>query len=127
MVVLSNRRLGPAAELLVPADVAALLLRAIARAAAAAAQARWEQELAAWLEQRATDPGRGLDVAEIAWTPDHFAHQRGFVISAIAAAVVADEHLATLGRLQAMIELHPRESVVVGRRWAWVRPASVSA
>jgi hypothetical protein len=126
MILLCNRRMGPAAELLVAADVAAAVLRAIAAAAAARAVGRWERELAAWLEQRATE-GLGLDVADIAWTPDHFMSQRGFALDAIDGATVPPGQAATLARIRALVEGHPREAVVVGRRWAWARPGSATA
>lgn len=124
MIVLSNRRLGPAAELLVSAAVAEAMLRATAAAARPAADARWEQELVHWLEDRAerlAGPGRlaesVLDVGEIAWTPENFDRQRRFLLGAIDRAAAASEHARALGRWARMIEAHPRDSVQFGRRW----------
>ena len=87
MVVFSNRRLGPSAELLVSDEVAAAMLQATADAARPFAEARWELELVL-LARRAASPAAGpparvLDVTEIAWTRDHFEPQRRFLIDAI--------------------------------------------
>lgn len=135
MIVFSNHRLGPAAELLVSAEVAESMLRDTGEAAAAAAVDRWERELVRWLEQRAgvvAASGRvsdadlrrarpahtGIDVGEVAWSPEHFERQRRFLIDAIEAAAKPSQHVRALGRWAAMIEAHPRGSVQVGRRWA---------
>lgn len=120
MVVLSNHRLGPTGELLVSREVAAQLLREVAAAAGPAARARWEHELVTWLERCAAS-GASFDVSDIAWTPDHFEHQRGFLIDAVQRAAASSRHAHTLLRWRAMIEAHPRESVQVGRRWQWPR------
>src|SRR5690606_17617451 len=56
MIVFANRRIGPAAELLVSPAVAASMLRATAEAARPEAAARWEHELVRWLEARAIQP-----------------------------------------------------------------------
>ncbi len=127
MVVFSNQRLGPAAELLVSESVAALMLQLTADAARPFAQARWERELIAWLEERATIATVGvtavdvqfLDIGEIAWTPDHFEAQRRFLIDAILRAAAACEHTLALDRWRRQIEAHPADSVQVGRRWIW--------
>jgi hypothetical protein len=130
MIVLSNRRLGPAAELLVSAAVAESMLRATAAAARPEAEARWEQELVQWLEDRASPPeaatpesSRGrpadtaIDVSEIAWTPDNFDRQRRFLLRAIEQAAEGSEHARALRLWAQMIEAHPRDSVQFGRRW----------
>jgi len=121
MVVFSNHRLGPSAELLVSHEVAAELLRAVAAAAGPSAQARWEHELVTWLERQASASASepALDVSDIAWTPEHFERQRGFLIDAIRRASEASPHARALGRWAALVEAHPRESVQVGRRWQW--------
>jgi hypothetical protein len=119
MVVFSNHRLGPSAELLVSREVAAALLREVAAAAAPRAQARWEHELASWLVRFAGSDGITLDVADLAWTPEHFERQRGFLVDAIRRAQQGSEHARALGRWADMIEAHPRDSVQVGRRWLW--------
>ena len=133
MIVFSNRRLGPAAELLVSAAVAGAMLRATAAAARPEADARWEQELVRWLEDRAEGPAgappapaapRGrppeavIDVGEIAWTPDNFDRQRRFLLQAIERAAESSEHARALRRWAWMIEAHPKDSVQFGRRWA---------
>lgn len=119
MVVLSNHHLGPSAELLVSREVAAELLQAVANAARPNARARWEVELVRWLETWAGDAQRILDVADIAWTPDNFERQRGFLVAAIRAALDGSPHGRALTLWCQMIEAHPRESVQVGRRWQW--------
>ena len=119
MVVFSNRRLGPSAELLVSHEVAGELLREVAAAARPSAQARWEHELVTWLERCAASRGTGFDVSDIAWTPEHFERQRDFLIEAIQRAHAGSRHARALTRWGEMIEAHPRESVLVGRRWQW--------
>lgn len=125
MVVFSNRRLGPGAELLVSRESAAELVREVAAAAGPEAEARWELELVAWLERWATSDQTSFDVSEIAWTPEHFERQRGFLASAIRRATVTSRNAGTLVRWCSMIEAHPRESVQVGRRWQW--PANLAS
>lgn len=126
MIVLSNRRLGPAAELLVSPAVAEAMLHETAAAARPAAEGRWEHELVRWLEERArpsgaTPDGRSgeatLDVSEIAWTPENFERQKRFVLRAIEQAAETSEHARALRRWAQMIEAHPRDSVQFGRRW----------
>lgn len=119
MVVFSNHRLGPSAELLVSDNVAAAVLRATAAAARPFAEARWELELVLWLEARADGRAQILDVADIAWTPDHFELQRRFLIDAIARAAATGDHAVAFDRWRRLIEAHPAESVQVGRRWQW--------
>jgi hypothetical protein len=120
MVVFSNQRLGPGAELLVSDQVATEILRATAAAAAPFAEARWELELVRWLERRACGtPVIDLDVSEIAWTPDHFELQRRFLIEAIERASLTGEHPGAYDRWRRLIEAHPADSVQVGRRWNW--------
>jgi hypothetical protein len=119
MVVFSNRRLGPGAELLVSREVAAELVREVAAAAGAEAEARWERELVAWLERWASSDQTSFDVSDIAWTPEHFEPQRGFLAGAVRRAAAGSQHARTLVRWGSMIEAHPRESVQVGRRWQW--------
>jgi len=131
MVVFSNHRLGPSAELLVSDDVARTVLKATATAARPFAEARWELELVLWLDRRgdqitadaatpaSTRGGQLLDVADIAWTPDHFEAQRHFLMNAILRAAATAEHALAFDRWRRMIEAHPADSVQVGRRWQW--------
>ena len=121
MIVFSNHRLGPAAELLVSVEVAETMLRETARAARPSADARWERELVAWLEDQArrSEALHGLDVGDIAWTPDHFESQRTFLLQAIDRASGGSEHARAFTRWAGLIEAHPRDSVQVGRRWTW--------
>src|SRR5262245_20693176 len=114
MIVFSNHQLGPSAELLVSREAAAQLLREVAAAAGPSARARWEHELVTWLERCAASCA-GFDVSEIAWTPEHFEHQRGFLVDALQRAAASSRHGRSLVRLRAMIEAYPRESVQVGR------------
>ncbi len=118
MIVFSNHRLGPAAELLVSPEVAEGMLKETAIAAAPSANGWWERELVRWLIDRANTKHASLDVGEIAWSPENFELQRRFLIAAIEAAARSSEHARALGRWAAMIEAHPRESVQVGRRWS---------
>jgi hypothetical protein len=149
MVVFSNRRLGPSAELLVSDEVARTMLDRTAHAARPFAEARWELELVLWLDRRAmliesTSPafsaspaftaspsaglaatrqssrgGHVIDVNDIAWTPDHFGAQRAFIVGAIERAAAGTEHPLAYDRWRRLIEAHPAESVQVGRRWSW--------
>jgi hypothetical protein len=119
MIVFSNQRLGPAAELLVSPEVAAAILRATAEAARPLAEGRWEHELVRWLEDRAVRADAGFDVGDIAWSPEHFERQRSFLIDAIQRAALGSEHARALGLWARLIDAHPRDSVVVGRRWLW--------
>src|SRR5512146_2099345 len=119
MVVFSNLHLGPSTELLVSDEVATAMLLATAAIARPVAEARWERELVEWLERRAAATSKTLDVAEIAWTPDHFETQRRFLLEAIAGAARSSEHATAFDRWRRMIEAHPRDSVQVGRRWQW--------
>jgi hypothetical protein len=119
MVVFSNRRLGPAAELLLSSEVAIALLRATSEAARPLAQGRWELELVLWLEDRSRQPASELDVGEIAWSPENFERQKRFVVDAIERAALGSPHARALGLWARLIAVHPREHVVVGRRWRW--------
>jgi hypothetical protein len=119
MVVLSNYRLGPSAELLVSREAAVELLREVARAATTVAQARWEHELVSWLERCAASETTALDVSDIAWTPEHFERQRGFLVDAIRRAAQTSMNARVLARWSSLVEAHPRESVLFGRRWQW--------
>lgn len=117
MVVFSNQRLGPRFELLVSNEVAAEMLWATAQAAGSDAKARWEFELVAWLSRRATAARDHLDVAEIAWTPDHFDLQQQFLVAAIRRAAQGSSHASALERWRGLVEAYPRACVQVGRRW----------
>jgi hypothetical protein len=125
MVVFSNRRLGPAMELLLSEDVSAAMLRSTAAAAQPLAQSRWEHELVVWLEDRARQSGLDLDVGDIAWSPEHFERQRAFVVDAIERAALGSEHVRALVRWCRLVVEHPRDSIVVGRRWQWLGTANI--
>ncbi len=124
MVVFSNQRLGAIAEILVSPVVASAMLRLTAEAARPLAQSRWEHELILWLEDRSRALGSAFDVAEIAWTPDNFERQRRFLTDAIDRASLGSEHIRPLAMWARMIVAHPREHVVVGRRWRWAADAA---
>jgi hypothetical protein len=127
MVVFSNRQLGPSAELFVSNDVALKMLREAAAAARPFAEARWEVELVLWLDSRADLDSQHLDVEDIAWTPEHFEAQRAFVVQAIQRAARCGEHALAFDRWRRLVELHPRDSVQVGRRWQWPHNPVVSS
>src|SRR5262245_863164 len=122
--VLSNLRMGY--ELAVPRPVAAHALGLAIAAATELAVDRWQRELAAWLGDRqraAIAGGHGLDVSELAWTPDHFTEQQRFVIDALitaAARADVDDVRIALHRMAALVDGHDRTWVVVGRRWSWL-------
>lgn len=118
MIVLSNHALGARAELIVSDTALQDILHAVVRAAAPQARARWELELVRWLETRAATPS-SIDVGDIAWTPEHFETQRAFVVGAIARAQDLTHHAGALARWSRMIEAHPPDAVVCGRRWRW--------
>ena len=123
MLVLSNQRLGPAAELLVSRPVGCALLAGVAEAARPIATAHWEHELVRWLEQQAaqiastTAPEIRIDVADIAFTPNNFERQRRFLLEAIRRAPA--NHARALTRWADLIEAHPSDSVQFGRRFLW--------
>ncbi|MBL0215518.1 MAG: hypothetical protein IPQ07_16735 [Myxococcales bacterium] len=119
MVVFSNRRLGPAAEMLVSPEVGGAILREAAAAARPLAQSRWEHELVVWLEDRSRRLGGDLDVGDIAWSPENFERQRAFLCGAIEQAGLASTHTRALTQWAKQIATHPREAIVVGRRWQW--------
>lgn len=119
MMVFSNHRLGPAAELLVSPEVATAMLQATAAAARPLAESRWEQELVIWLEDRAKAASESLDVSEIAWSPENFERQRSFLTGAIERAGLQSEHARALALWGRMIGAHHRQHVQVGRRWQW--------
>ncbi|MGE0546677.1 MAG: hypothetical protein AB7O24_03295 [Kofleriaceae bacterium] len=98
------------------------MLRATAEAARPLAQGRWEHELVLWLDDRSRVSSGELDVAEIAWTPDNFDRQRAFLVDAIDRAAIGSDHVRALQRWARLVAAHPRDSVVVGRRWKWSSP-----
>ena len=126
MVVFSNRRLGARAEVLVSPMVAKAMLLETAEAARPLAASRWELELVEWLGQRAEPVASELDVAEFAWTRDHFELQRSFVTTAISVAGTTSMHGPALARWCQLIEAHPAEAVQFGRRWTRVSHLSTS-
>ena len=127
MVVLSNHRLGRGFEMLAANAVASRMLRAVAAAAVTHASSRWEHELVRWLELQAASCDADvvrrasitIDVGEIAWSRDHFAAQKEFLIAAILRTAIHDEYARLLARWQELVEAHPAASVQVGRRWNW--------
>lgn len=119
MVVFSNQRLGPAAELLVSPEVATAMLASTAEAARPLAQGRWEHELVVWLEDRSRRMPLDLDVGDLAWSPENFERQRRFLTEAIERAALGSPHSRALALWARMIGLHLREHVLVGRRWQW--------
>jgi len=118
MVVFSDRRAGGGAELWVSFTAARAIVRAAAEAARVAAEDRWERELVRWLELRA-ETAPGIDVGEIAWTPDHFERQRRFVVDALERAARSGQHAPALLRWAALVDAHSQAFVQFGRRWSW--------
>jgi hypothetical protein len=124
MVVFSNHRLGPSAELMVSDEVARGMLAAVIAVEDPPATGRWERELVRWLGGHAGSLPDALDVSDIAWTPDHFELQRNFLIERILGAFQVRRDLAAaLSHWRRMIEAHPREAVQVGRLWQFRQDA----
>ena len=117
MVVFSNRRLGPGAELIVSRTVAGAMLEELASAARASLASRWEHELVAWLGDLIGGELSVLDVEDIAWTPEHFELQRELLVEALDRAARGSRHERALRSWSRMIAEHPREAIRVGRRW----------
>lgn len=127
MLVFSNHRLGPAAEMMLSRDVAIALLRSVAEAARPKSSAIWERELVRWLDERAlvastTMAPYVIDVGDIAFTPDNFDRQRRFLLEAIDEA---RDGAPLLGLARALVDwadlikAHPRDSVQMRKRWLW--------
>jgi hypothetical protein len=125
MLVFSNHRLGPAAELLVSSQIATSLLACVAEAARPQARALWEHELVRWLDAQCARISStnaidlAIDVSDIAFTPQHFDRQRRFLLEAIERAIPESEHARTLINWADMIKAHPRDSVQSSKRWTW--------
>ena len=127
MLVFSNQKLGPAAELMVSREVAIAVLRSVAEAARVFAAAHWERELVRWLDERTawvassstTAMNLAIDVGDIAWTPQHFDRQRRFLLDAIEEARGEVPYSRQLTDWADLIKAHPRASVQFGRRWVW--------
>jgi hypothetical protein len=125
MLVLSNQRIGPTAELMVSRDVGASLVRHVAEVARVAASSHWERELVRWLDERArwitssTARPIVLDVGDIAFTPQHFDRQRRFLLDAIDGARTEARYARALTDWADLIKAHPRDSVQLSRRWIW--------
>ncbi len=127
MLVFSNQRLGPAAELMLAHDVAIAILRSVAAAARPIASAIWERELVRWLDEQArvastTMAPHVIDVGDIAFTPQHFDRQRRFLLEAIDEARAEAPSTGSARALvdwADLIKAHPRDSVQFGRRWVW--------
>ena len=141
MITFSNVRVDDTASFTASERDACALLEALAVAARERARDRWQLELVAWLVDRrgaiATAARAGVDIGEIAWTPEHFEDQQRFVVAAADLALdlaLLDGPVAdALARLRDLAAAHRRELVSVGRRWQWVgdrpsvgpRPATV--
>jgi hypothetical protein len=125
MVVFSNHRLGPSAELFVSDEVATIMLRQTAAAGRPFAEARWEVELVLWLDARAEITSHVLDVSEIAWTPEHFEQQRRFLLASIERAMAGTDHALAFRHWHRLIADHPSDAVQVGQRWSWSSGAMV--
>jgi hypothetical protein len=117
--LLSNLRMGY--EIAIPRPVATRALVLAVDAARSLADDRWQRELVAWLGDRTRSLGHGLDVGDLAWTPEHFVEQQRFVVAALtaAAAQADDDARIALHRFAALVAGHDRSWVVVGRRWSW--------
>lgn len=129
MITFSNLRAAESLTFTTSERGAILVLGALVETAREAAAGRWEHELAAWLADRrwaiAGGARAGLDLGEVAWTPDHFADQQRFVVAICdrASDRAAEPSLASdLARLRELAAHHGREHVVVGRRWRWLGP-----
>ncbi len=120
MVTFSDDRVGD--SFVVPPRVAVALLDALVRAGASLAAARWEHDLIAWLGDRrrglAIGARAGLDLGEVAWTPEHFAEQQRFVIALCEAVDPLSAEVATAAAtLRELASRRNREHVLVARRF----------
>ncbi|MCA9673842.1 MAG: hypothetical protein H6708_13440 [Kofleriaceae bacterium] len=136
MITFSNHGADGAPTATVAERVAVRALDAVIDAGRVAARGRWELELVAWLSDRrraiAAGIRAGLDVAEVAWTPEHFAEQQRFVAaicaSAARATAGADADVATgVAGLGRVVAAHRRDLVGFGRRWRWLSGRPVVA
>ncbi len=133
MITFSNLGADGAPSVSLPTPTALALLDALVDAGRTMACGRWEVELAAWLADRRgaleACARSGLDLIEVAWTPDHFADQQRFVIAVCDAAAdrnVGDATLhGALAHVRALVAAHRRGQIAFGRRWRWTagRPA----
>jgi len=125
--VISNLRLGESRFVALSRAAIDRLLAALVAAGLDRADARWERELVVWLGHRrdALRVGEraGLDLSEIAWTPERFPEQQAFLLALIDGLIEAEpsdpELDHGLREVRHLVEDYPREIVVVGRRWAW--------
>jgi hypothetical protein len=117
VVIFSDQRAGDDG-FVVDGDAAVVLLDAMVQAGAALAAARWEHDLIAWLAERrrgiASGAAAGIDLGEVAWTPEHFTDQQRFVI-ALCEQVAARCHEAI--RLRGLVARRGREHVGPARRF----------
>jgi hypothetical protein len=127
--LISNLRLGDARSVVLSGATIDRLFACLVATGESRASARWERELVAWLAARRgalrTGQRPGLDLSEIAWTPERFPEQQAFLLAIITGAAAAldrddDRGLGhALDDLAALVADYPRDTVVVGRRWAW--------
>jgi hypothetical protein len=129
--LISNFRLGDARSVALSGATIDRLFAALVATGEGRAAARWERELVAWLGARrgALRSGQrpGMDLSEIAWTPERFPEQQAFLLALIEAAAAGVDRPEDTGRdlrhalddLARLVADYPRDSVVVGRRWAW--------
>jgi hypothetical protein len=138
---ISTLSLGVASAVALTGATIARLFAALVATGEGRAAARWERELVAWLGVRrgAVRAGQrpGLDLSEIAWTPERFPEQQAFLLAVIEAAAAGVERREdldaerrgdrdggrdlrhALGDLARLVAAYPRDTVVVGRRWTW--------
>jgi hypothetical protein len=131
--LISNLRLGDARSVTLSGATIDRLFAALVATGEGRAAARWERELVAWLGARrgALRAGQrpGLDLSEIAWTPERFPEQQAFLLGLIEAATTAVDRPEAgdtsrdlrhaLDDLARLVADYPRDTVVVGRRWTW--------
>lgn len=127
--LITNLRLGDARSVALSGATIDRLFACLVATGESRASARWERELVAWLAARRsalrTGQRPGLDLSEIAWTPERFPEQQAFLLAVITSAAAAvdrsdDRDLGlALDDLAVLVADYPRDTVVVGRRWAW--------
>jgi hypothetical protein len=136
--LISNHRLGDARSVALSGAMIDRLFAVLVATGEGRAAARWERELVAWLGARrgALRSGQrpGLDLSEIAWTPERFPEQQAFLLTLIEAAAAAVDRPEDRGSerngerrdlrhalddLARLVADYPRDTVVVGRRWSW--------
>jgi hypothetical protein len=135
--LITNEKSGPGRYFVVDDAGLTQAVSAILLAGSDMATTAWERELMTWFaehDQSVMGPGLiGFDLDEIAWQPERFQEQQGFLIRVIDAAMArhrweslrAEPALAPeqLRRLRELVQSYRVEYVEPAKRWVWNTPA----